>query len=149
MIRILVGVPAALAIAAAPAGAHAQEGHLFIVYNYESGDLLVRANISDAELETILPEATAIRGTGWESIDADPTPGFGAISCVRGDGNVNVWFDYSTGHPTEEQAIELAEAGAQKHARETGGTVVPRCGPTWNNDGARIWINAKAAEPSG
>jgi hypothetical protein len=57
-----------------------------------------------------------------------------------------VWFDYSTGHDTEEYAVEIANAGAQKHAAEHGGTYVPDCGPTWNNDGSRIWKNARARE---
>ncbi len=130
----------------APAAADAREGHLFIVYNYESGDLLIRGNVSEAEVNTILPEAQSIRQSGWDSVDADPTPGYGAVGCVRGDGRVPVWFTFSTGHPDEATAYNLANQAAQKHANEVGGTFVPNCGPSWNNNGSRIWLNAKAKD---
>jgi hypothetical protein len=135
-----------LTIAGAAQAAHAEEGHLFIVTNHESGDYLIRGNISEDEMATILPEAQAIRKTGWDSIDADPSPGWGAISCVRKPDMV--WFDYSTGHDSEAYAVEIANAGAQKHAAEHGGTYVPNCGLTWNNDGGRIWIDGKARDPA-
>ena len=124
--------------------AHADEGHLFIVYNHESGHILVRLNPSDDEMAKISPDTKSIRATGWDVIEADSSHGWGAISCVRRPGTV--WFDYSTGHPSDKQAIMLATAGAEKHAREYGGMVIPNCGPVWNNQGQSQSINWKAPE---
>lgn len=145
MMRTLLKSALTATLAVFATAAHAEEGHLFIVYNYESGDLLVRGNLPDAEVATILPETQSIRATGWDSADVDPTPGYGSIACVVGS-NVPVWFTWSTGHPDEATAIDLAKRGAEKHAAKAGGTVVPRCGPTWNNQGQRIWENSKAPQ---
>ena len=139
----LLGGAAAAACLLASTPVLADDPHLLMIYNHESGDLLIRGNVADDALAEIPAKTQAIRATGWDSADIDFTPGFGAVACARKPGLV--WFTWSTGHPDAETARSLADAAAQKYAREEGATFVPECGPGFRNDNATpIVLDLKA-----